>query len=167
MRYLAAVLVAGVALMGCDDDDDDDDDDIGDDGDDGGGVQRQMSTAFAGVPGFQQIQGDSTVTWIPGDQLFHAVATISGDTQGMVRPWHVHFGSCASGGAIVGSDAQYPRLVVGGNGTATAAVDIRYELANVPYHVNFHKSDAEFDTIIACGDLAIGGGGSGGGGGPY
>jgi hypothetical protein len=165
MRYLAAVLMAGVALLGCDDDDDDDDD-IGDDG-----VidQRQMSTTVVGLSGFPQISGTSTVTWIPNDQEFTATATITNDVQGMVRPWHVHFGTCATGGAIVGSDAQYPRLTVGANGTATATVTIRYELGNVPYHINFHKSEAEFDTIIACGDLVVssGGGGGGGGGGPY
>jgi hypothetical protein len=166
MRYLPAVLVAGVALFGCDDDDDDDDF-----GDDGVVSPRTMATAFTGVPGFQQIQGDAMVTWTPGDQLFNAVASISGDAQGLVRPWHVHFGTCATGGAIVGSDAQYPRLVIGADGTATAAVDVRYELSpNVPYHINFHKSDAELDTIIACGDLllgGVGGSGGGGGGGPY
>lgn len=70
------------------------------------------------------------------------------------HPWHIHQGTCASGGPIVGSAGAYPALLVGstGQGQASAAVGASLNEAQ-NYHVNVHASPNDMGTIVACGDL--------------
>ena len=91
-----------------------------------------------------------------GEAAFIATISIREDVPGSLRPWHVHFGTCLSGGDIVGSDQAYLRLGVGSDGFSSTAVQIRVGLdPRAPYHVNVHFSDQMFDRIIACGDLIV------------
>ena len=73
---------------------------------------------------------------------------------GATYPWHVHVGDCDSDGAIVGLASEYPPLQVGPDGEATAEANISVELtADGDYYVNVHKSAAELQTIVACGEV--------------
>jgi hypothetical protein len=73
-----------------------------------------------------------------------------------VRPWHVHVGTCESGGPILGDDAAYSRLTIGSDGTTAANVALRMPLdTREAYYVDVHFSDLEFNRIVACGDLIL------------
>ncbi len=73
------------------------------------------------------------------------------------HPWHIHAGTCGSGGAIVGDPAAYPPLQVGADGSATAAATITPALeAGQEYYVNVHASPEDLGTIVACAQLAHG-----------
>jgi superoxide dismutase, Cu-Zn family len=158
MRHLLGIVIIP-SLIGCTDDG-------------GGGNQtpgsRTLVATIAALPAGGAMTGTANVEWTEGDGMFVASAAISGDTPGASRPWHVHFGTCATGGDIVGSGGGYAPLVVGQDGTAQTTATIEFELsATAPYHVNVHESQAAITTLVACGDLAVAGsgGGSGGGGG--
>lgn len=79
---------------------------------------------------------------------------IAGAEDGAQHPWHVHSGTCGSGGPIVGSATAYPVLSVGGNGRATAQATLALELMPAEsYYVNIHQSPTDLGTIVACGAL--------------
>ncbi len=82
---------------------------------------------------------------------------ITGAPANGVHPWHVHVGSCSSGGDIVGPPTDYAPLTADANGAATSMATV-----NVPaptsgdFHVNVHMSPTDLGTIVACGDLKMG-----------
>jgi superoxide dismutase, Cu-Zn family len=80
--------------------------------------------------------------------------TLTGGESGGTHPWHVHSGSCGSGGGIVGDPGAYPPLRPGTGGNASATARIALELmAGQTYHVNIHRSATDLGTIVACGEL--------------
>jgi hypothetical protein len=79
---------------------------------------------------------------------------ISGATPNSHLPWHVHTGTCATGGPVYGAANAYPMLHVSSSGTATATASIGQPLNEEQrYHVNVHRSETEMNVIISCGDL--------------
>lgn len=161
-------LVIVALVCACDDDDFDDIDDLDDIDDiDADGIPDDIDddfpddvtvwrAAIAGTGDFSQLTGDSVVRQRDDELPFNASVTIRGDVANAVRPWHVHFGTCGSGGDIVGDDLAYPRLNTGSGGMASAAARISFDLdEDEPYHVNIHESDAALQNIIACGDLVV------------
>jgi len=153
MRSILGSLVLIIAPTGCGGSGGSDSSDDG---------SRQLVATMAPLPGGGTISGSANVQWTIGDDLFTANVQIAGDAVGVVRPWHVHFGTCATGGDIVGPAGAYTPLTVGQDGAAQTTATVEFELdASAPYHVNVHESQIALTTLIACGDL----GGSGGGGG--
>lgn len=149
-RALSISMIAAVALLGaCDDDDNDLI--IGGEGD----VVEWTADVF-GIGDFSTIGGSADVTYEIGTFEFGATANIFGDVPGAVRPWHVHFGSCADTGDIVGIDSDYLPFVTDSSGADQVSVIVPEALdPNGVYSVNFHlgTTGTDFDTIIACGDL--------------
>lgn len=81
--------------------------------------------------------------------------SIAGATPGARHPWHVHSGTCASGGPIVGPASAYPVLSVRADGSASATANHGVGMDDeAAYHVNVHRSESDLGTIIACGNLA-------------
>ena len=79
---------------------------------------------------------------------------ISGAAANAHHPWHVHRGTCDSGGAIVGDPSAYAALHVGSDGTASANSTIGTAINDdEKYHVNVHRSPTQLEVIIACGNL--------------
>lgn len=79
---------------------------------------------------------------------------MAGGTAGATNPWHIHRGTCGSGGAIVGDPGAYPPLRPTSAGGATATAHVRVQLVpGEDYHVNIHRSPELLDQIIACGNL--------------
>ncbi len=169
MSKLAFVLAAmiGFGALGCDDEDilDEVNDDQGDIPTTDDSLQPGTPVAPAttvwratlvDVDTNTNISGDASVLQVEGESSFDASITIHNDTSTCSRPWHVHFGTCATGGGIVGDPAAYPELVAdsAGNASATATVATTLDPGQ-PYHVNVHYSDSQFDRIIACGDLVL------------
>lgn len=114
-------------------------------GEDWSGTLKGMNqwAAITGAVTARVIQGETTVS-----------ISMKGATPGAVHPWHLHDGSCASGGPIAGSASAYAPLTVGTNGTAEGTARIAGTLNEAkPYHVNVHASAGELSTIIACADI--------------
>lgn len=83
-----------------------------------------------------------------------AAISIGGATSGARHPWHVHSGTCASGGPIMGDAGAYPVLTVGAGGNASASANLTVGLDDdADYHINVHRSPSDLGTIVACGDL--------------
>jgi hypothetical protein len=75
--------------------------------------------------------------------------TIRNATPGASLPWHLHTGTCAAPGGVVGSG--YPDLHVGPGGTAEAAVTLSVTPpSSGNYVVQVHSPTG---TPISCGDL--------------
>jgi hypothetical protein len=123
--------------------------------------------ACATVPLFEPREWTATLTGTPGHEEVRASAraasgfgrtavaiNLAGGEAGGAHPWHVHTGACGSGGGIVGPANAYPLLRPGTGGSAAASAEVRVELMpDQQYHVNVHRSEAQMETIIACGDL--------------
>jgi hypothetical protein len=161
MSRIAFSLVAALASSGCSDEDGiagdigDDVDGVIDEGDIPPGV-LQWNAALLDVDPSTEIAGDAIAQMVEGAQSFSATLAIRSDAPGAVRPWHVHQGTCETGGAIVGDDASYPRLTIGSDGTTAANVALRMPLdIREAYYVDVHFSDLEFNRIVACGDLIL------------
>ena len=82
--------------------------------------------------------------------------SVARDAAGAVRPWHVHVGSCAKGGPILGSASAYPAFRVNGKGAAEGEATLRLALPDSgSYYVNIHESASAMAKIVACGDLLL------------
>jgi superoxide dismutase, Cu-Zn family len=117
----------------------------------------EWETSLQGNPGWEHLSGQATVVWVAGVQEFFTSMQITGDLPGAVRPWHVHHNTCEAGGGIVGGDGDYPRLNIAADGSASVSTTVPVGLnSTAAYHVNVHLSEAEVETIIACGNLTVG-----------
>jgi hypothetical protein len=116
--------------------------------------EHRWTVSFQGTGDWEDISGMADVQWAAAGASFVANVDISGDEAEAVRPWHVHQGTCAQGGEVVGGAAHYPALNIDSGGSADAVANVPTALdPNAQYHVNIHLSPSEMSTIIACGDL--------------
>jgi hypothetical protein len=80
------------------------------------------------------------------------------------QPSHIHQGTCEN-------PNPQPSFALSNvvNGRAETTVDASLDelQGDGDYYVNVHKSAAEIETVVACGDLAEGSGAGGGSGGGY
>jgi hypothetical protein len=99
-----------------------------------------------------------TVTVRPiSDAQTQATLTVAGAPAGGVHPWHVHSGSCAQMGAIVGPPTAYTAVAAGADGTGTVVVTLPFATpSSGAYSVNVHASPSDMGTIVACADLRSG-----------
>jgi hypothetical protein len=150
MTKHSLLLVAALGFLGaCDDDNDLTD--IGGEAD----VVVWTADVF-GIAPFQYVGGTAEVSFALGTFEFGATAEVFGDTPGAVRPWHVHFGTCASGGDIVGLNSDYLPFVIDGAGADVVSVIVPEPLdVNAFYHVDFFLALDRQDVVIACGDLVL------------
>jgi hypothetical protein len=112
----------------------------------------EWQATLTGQQGFEGVSGSSSATSQAGQTAVSV--NISGATPGAAHPWHIHSGSCESGGPIVGGAAAYPDLQVGAGGTASANATLSVGLdPTAPYFVNVHLSANDLATIVACGNL--------------
>ena len=118
------------------------------------------STAGASWQGDLRPEGGSstagTVTITPaatGNQST-AVITLTGGTPNGTHPWHVHMGSCAEKGAVVGAPAAYTPLTTDATGAARLEVTLPFTApATGTYSVNVHMSPSQMGKIVSCADL--------------
>jgi len=116
------------------------------------GAVESWSANLAPVGG-ARVSGTATARGM--ENATHATISIRGAASGGVHPWHIHEGTCGDANApVVGPASAYPRLNVGGGGTATAQAHVPVELNEAKrYIVNVHASPTNMGTIIACGIL--------------
>jgi hypothetical protein len=84
-----------------------------------------------------------------------ATVRLTGLRPGSHLPWHIHEGTCETGGPIYGDANAYAPLHVGDDGTAEGTarlINLKLNEAR-KYHVNVHASPSNMGTIIACGDV--------------
>lgn len=105
---------------------------------------RSMWTGASGTATARR-EGDNTVVTL----------VLTGLPSGGPYPWHVHDGTCETGGPIVGDATAYPPLTVGVDGRAEANARLLNLKLNEAkkYHINVHRSATDLATIIACGEL--------------
>ena len=148
MRLLPILAVLALAACSSKEEDNDPDDmDF---------AATDWSAQVAARPG-SAVQGSATMSSVGlegGTGTSTASVSIGGAAPGSRHPWHVHTGSCANTGGIVGDPGAYPLLEVGADGRASATASIAVGLDDEgAYNVNVHRSTAEMSTVIACGDL--------------
>jgi hypothetical protein len=118
-------------------------------------VSTATWTATINAMGGSGITGSAMVR--PSGSTEAATVSITGAPPNSTLPWHVHSGTCATGGGVVGAGSAYTPLAVGADGKATASATITASLdTGAQYHVNIHKSESDMGTIVACGDLTAG-----------
>ena len=128
---------------------------------------RAVALTFAARP---HVAWDGMVLGVGGSKIRGEVEMVAGktpgttavevsvarDAAGAVRPWHVHVGSCAKGGPVLGAAAAYPALRVNGKGAAEGEATLRLALPDSgSYYVNIHESASAMAKIVACGDLLL------------
>lgn len=117
-------------------------------------VESQWDATLEGRPGFLTVAGTGFASTTAVSST--ASVNITGATPGAVHPWHVHAGTCASGGPIVGDPNAYTPLQVGTGGAASGVATIDVVLQpQQSYFINVHASPADLATIVACGDLQL------------
>ncbi len=113
------------------------------------------STTLQGQPGYEQVSGGAQAQSSAGGtgvSVSFAGMAMPGMTH--THPWHIHAGTCGSGGPIVGDPSAYPALQTAADGRATATATIQPMLEmGQSYYVNIHESPSELGTIVACGEL--------------
>jgi hypothetical protein len=78
---------------------------------------------------------------------------IQGAEPDAVHAWGVRLGSCATPGAQIGPDTEYPDLEVSAGGNASAATRFGSTLSTAnAYHVEVRVSASD-RSRVACGDL--------------
>lgn len=123
----------------------------------GMGGMNDRWTATLEPRGGTNVTGTANVMAGTGAGTTMAEVTLNGAPANGVHPWHIHAGTCASGGDIVGPPADYPPLNADANGTATASATVNVAAPTTgEYHINVHMSPTDLGTIVACGDLRMG-----------
>lgn len=104
-----------------------------------------------------KIMGDATMKAGADAGTTVVSVMLMGDEAGTTRPWHVHIGSCAKGGGVLGGGKSYTPITfdASGHGMTTATLPVALPDTG-SYYVNIHQSAANMGTIVACGDLAKG-----------
>lgn len=102
--------------------------------------------------GASTVRGTANMQMVNGRQMIQL--QITGGTPNASHPWHIHTGTCSSGGAIVGAPAGYTALGTGSDGTASISATLATPIGGGGYHVNVHSSPSDL-TVVACGDLVL------------
>jgi hypothetical protein len=103
-------------------------------------------------PAFPEVRASVTAVRAAGTTTVQI--DLTGAAPGSTYPWHLHQGTCETGGGIVGDPAAYPPLRVNPAGRALETAVLEVEIApGQAYHVNVHRSTDDLRTIVACGNL--------------
>lgn len=77
---------------------------------------------------------------------------LAGTRPGERHPTHFHLGRCGTGGDIV----VLLQSVRGDSGFSVTVLDVPFDdLIGGEYYLNVHRSPAELDTILACGEVGL------------
>ena len=98
------------------------------------------------------------ISMVAGETAGTTLAEVkyAGDRAGVTRPWHVHIGSCAKGGPVLGAATAYSALRVTAAGAGEGKATLGLALPDSgSYYVNIHESTTSMGKIVACGDLLM------------
>ena len=103
------------------------------------------------------VQMNGTATMQPGRTTGDTDFSLGIDnaTPGGLHPWQVHYGQCGSDEGVVGSAGAYKAIKIddNGRGKATASISMTTPTSG-NYFVTVQASEANPETIVACGNLA-------------
>jgi Cu-Zn family superoxide dismutase len=117
-------------------------------------LRTEWSARLSGKDG-RKVSGAATAVPAPDGAGTVISISLEGDTPGATRPWHVHSGSCAASGGVVGGGRAYMPLTIDAKGKATGKATIAVALPDTgAFYVNIHDAAAAMNVIVACGDLA-------------
>lgn len=101
-------------------------------------LSAQGNSNESGVATLKETNGQTTVS-----------ISLTGNTENVAQPAHIHAGVCPGVGAVV-----YPlNSVVNGQSTTMLDVSIAQLMQQLPLAVNVHKSNEEISTYTSCGSL--------------
>lgn len=119
-----------------------------------GTLSRPATTVSTAAP--MNIVGSATLRPARNPSESETTAMVANATPNATLPWHIHAGTCGSGGGIVGPATAYTPLVVGADGTAEVTVRLPFSTPTQgEFHVNVHKSPSEPGVIVLCGPLSM------------
>lgn len=103
------------------------------------------------------VQMNGTATMQPGrnpsDTDFRL--RIDNATPGGLHPWQVHRGRCGSDAGVFGAASSYKSLKIGDDGRGEAGTTMGTPTPMTgDYFVVVYASDANPNTVVACGNLA-------------
>jgi len=117
------------------------------------GARADLVAKLQGKDG-RKVAGSATAVPSADGMATLVTVSIEGDTPGATRPWHVHTGSCAKSGGVVGGARPYTPMVIDAQGRGSAKATVPVLLADTAtYYVNVHDAAAAMGVIVACGDL--------------
>jgi hypothetical protein len=120
-------------------------------------VAQMKWTAKLNPQGGSNVGGTVTVEG-KGSSSTHATVSITGGDPGAVYPWHVHSGQCGGNGPVVGQGSAYKPITISKSGTGKVDITLPFAIPdNGSYYVNIHKSMSDMGTLVACGNLSMGG----------
>ncbi|MCC6929972.1 MAG: hypothetical protein IT359_13400 [Gemmatimonadaceae bacterium] len=101
-----------------------------------------------------KLSGNASMKATADEKGTEVSVMLMGDANGTTRPWHIHTGSCATGGPIFGDAKAYTPLTTSSSGHATASATLAVAVPDTgSYFVNIHESTGNLGKIVACGDL--------------
>jgi len=102
----------------------------------------------------RKVRGTAIVTPTKDGTGTDVAVTLTDDTPGATRPWHIHSGSCEKSGGVVGGGRVYTPIVINDKGQGAGKATLPVALADsATYYVNIHDAAAAMGIIVACGDL--------------
>jgi hypothetical protein len=140
VKHLAVAFLAVALLSGCG-------------SGDGGGSSGEMTVDLAEQKSSGE-SGTATLT-AAGDKTTVVISLDNAPAD--PQPAHIHKGSCKE---LDPTPAYALANVADGKSTTDVDVPLQ-ELEDADYAINVHKSTAEVETYVACGDIGSGGGGTG------
>jgi len=104
--------------------------------------------------GASKITGDASITPTADGKGAEVNVMIMGDTPGATRPWHIHIGSCAQGGGVLGGGRAYTPITIDASGHGMSKATLPVAAPDTgSYYVNIHESAGNMGSIVGCGDL--------------
>jgi len=130
----------------------------------GGGAASSISVELSEQGGSGQ---SGRATFTSRESSTRVVIELS-NPPAVPQPSHIHQGTCED----PNPQPAFPlNNVEGGAAESTVSASLAALLGDEDYYVNVHESEAEIESVVACGDIAAsdgedkrGGGGYGGGG---
>jgi superoxide dismutase, Cu-Zn family len=105
----------------------------------------------------EKIMGEATMKPSADGAGTEVSVMLMGDSASASRPWHVHVGSCATGGGVFGGGKSYTPITSDASGHGMSKATLAVTTPDTgSYFVNVHESAANMGKIVACGDLTKG-----------
>jgi len=103
-----------------------------------------------------KITGDASMAPTADGKGTEVSVMIMGDVGGSTRPWHIHMGSCAKGGGVLGGRQSYTPITVDGSGHGMSKAILAMVTPDTgSYYVNIHDSAGNMGKTVGCGDLTM------------
>jgi len=117
----------------------------------------EFSVTIAGLSG-SKIRGSGLITPSEKPTVAKTVVALKFDRDiaGAERPWHIHHGTCAKSGAILGGASIYPAIKVDAKGTGSAKLTLPIVFPDTGvFYLSVHESAKQMSKVVACGDLVL------------